>query len=97
MGGKSYVLCCAQILSHVRQFAMPRTVGHQAPWNSPGNKTVVGCHFHLQGIFLTQRSNPHFLSLMSPALTGGLFTTGITWEARKVLQFPINNMERKLF
>ena len=32
MGGKSYALCCAQMLSHVRQFAMPCTVGHQAPW-----------------------------------------------------------------
>ena len=28
------------------------------PWNSPGQNTGVGCHSLLQGIFLTQRSNP---------------------------------------
>ena len=31
------------------------------PWNSPDKKTGVGCHFFLQGIFLTQGSNPHCL------------------------------------
>ena len=31
------------------------------PWDSPGKSTGVGCHFHLQGIFPTQRSNPHLL------------------------------------
>ena len=31
------------------------------PWNSPGKNTGVGCHFLLQGIFLTQRSNPGLL------------------------------------
>ena len=28
------------------------------PWNSPGKNTGVGCHVLLQGIFLTQGSNP---------------------------------------
>ena len=28
------------------------------PWNFPGKNTGVGCHFHLQGTFLTQGSNP---------------------------------------
>ena len=28
------------------------------PWNSPGKNTGVGCHSLLQGIFLTQGSNP---------------------------------------
>ena len=27
------------------------------PWNSPGKNTGVGCHFLLQGIFLSQGSN----------------------------------------
>ena len=31
------------------------------PWNSPGKNTGVGCHFHLQGIFLTQGLNLGFL------------------------------------
>ena len=43
------------------------------PWDFPGKKTGVGCHALLQGIFLTQGSNPW--SLASPALAGGFFTT----------------------
>ena len=31
------------------------------PWDSPGKSTGVGCHFLLQGIFLTQGSNSHLL------------------------------------
>ena len=31
------------------------------PWNSPGKNTRVGCHFLLQGIFLTQGWNPCLL------------------------------------
>ena len=31
------------------------------PWDSPGKNTGVGCHFLLQGIFLTQESNPGLL------------------------------------
>ena len=30
-------------------------------WDSPGKNTGVGCHFLLQGIFLTQGLNPHLL------------------------------------
>ena len=33
------------------------------PWDFPGKNTGVGCHFLLQGIFLTQGLNPHFLHL----------------------------------
>ena len=31
------------------------------PWDSPGKNNGVGCHLLLQGIFLTQGSNPHLL------------------------------------
>ena len=31
------------------------------PWGSPGKNTGVGCHFLLQGIFLTQGLNPGLL------------------------------------
>ena len=34
------------------------------PENSPGKNTGVGCHFQLQGIFPTQRLNPHLFCLM---------------------------------
>ena len=41
-------------------FATPWTVTLQAlcPWDVPGKNTGVGCHFLLQGIFLTQELNP---------------------------------------
>ena len=32
-----------------------------SPWNSPGQNTGVGSLSLLQGIFSTQRSNPHLL------------------------------------
>ena len=34
------------------------------PWDSPGKNTGVGCHALLQGIFLTQGSNPHLLCFL---------------------------------
>ena len=40
-----------KLLSRVRIFAR---LLH--PWDSPGKNTGVGCHFLLQGIFLTQES-----------------------------------------
>ena len=45
------------------------------PWDSLSKDTGVGCHALPEGIFPTQGS------LVSPALTGGLFTTNTTWEA----------------
>ena len=35
-----------------------------SPWNFPGKNTRVGCHFLLQGIFLTRGSNSYLLSLL---------------------------------
>ena len=34
------------------------------PWDFPGKNTGVGCHFLLQGVFLTQGSNLHLLCLL---------------------------------
>ena len=45
------------------------------PWDSPGKNTRVGCHFLLQGIFSTQKSNP------SPLHWGWFFTIWATREA----------------
>jgi len=39
------------------------------PWDFPGKNTGVGCHFLLQGIFLTQGSNPGLLALQADTLT----------------------------
>ena len=50
----------SQSLSPVRLFATPWTVARQAPLSGDfsSKNTGVGCHFLLQGIFLTQGSNP---------------------------------------
>ena len=64
--------------------------GSSCPWDSPGKNNGMGCHAFLQGVFLTQGSNPRLLdllqikpmSLRSPALTGRFFTTSATWEAQ---------------
>ena len=52
------------------------------PWNFPGKNTGVGCHFFLQGIFLTQGSNLRLLHCrwypalqVESCIAGGLFTT----------------------
>ena len=55
------------LLSHV-QLITPWTTRLLCPWDSPGKNAEVGCHFLLQGIFLTQGS-------LSPTLAGGFFTT----------------------
>ena len=52
------------LLSPVRLFATPWTVAARLlhPWDFPGKNTGAGCHFLLQGIFLTQGLNvglPH--------------------------------------
>ena len=49
-----------KLLSCVHLFVTPWTVALLHPWNFPGKSTGVGCHFLLQGIFLTEGSNPGF-------------------------------------
>ena len=46
-------------LSCVQLSVTPWTIATRllCPWNSPGKNTGVDCHFFLQGIFSTQRSN----------------------------------------
>ena len=63
------------------------------PWDSPGKKTGVGCHALLQGIFPTQGWN---LSLMSPALAGGFFTTSTTQEAQIIFLPKLNSLSSKI-
>ena len=50
-------------LSCIWLFSTPWTIAHQAPPSMEFSRqdTGVGCHFLLQGIFLTQRWNPGFL------------------------------------
>ena len=62
---------------------LPASGGSRPSWTSGcrllclGKNTGVGCHALLQGLFLTQGSNPHLLCLPAPA--GGFFTTSTTF------------------
>ena len=60
----SWLLCgYVYMLGCVWLSATPWTVACMLlhPWNFSGKNIGVGCHFFLQGIFLTQGSNPHLL------------------------------------
>ena len=50
------------------------------PWNSPGQNTGVGSLSLLQGIFLTQGSNPGLL------IAGGFFTIVPPGKPREIEQ-----------
>ena len=58
--------CVLSCFSHVLLLTTLWTVACQAPVSMEfSNKnTGVGCHFLLQGIFLTQGSNPRLLHLL---------------------------------
>ena len=55
----------AQLLSHVLLFeTLPPGFSVHGAENFPGKNIGVGCHFLLQGIFLTQGSKPSLLLLL---------------------------------
>ena len=49
-------LSCVQLLVTPMDYSLPGSSG--SPWNSSGKNPGVGCHSLLQGIFLTQGSEP---------------------------------------
>ena len=57
------LLVIVQLLSHVRLFATPWTVAHQASLSMGFSKQEYWCRLPISppGIFLTQGSNSHFL------------------------------------
>ena len=72
---------CAKLLQLCPSLCDPMDcspLGSSVHGDSPGKNIAVGFHVLLQGIFLTQVKPS---SLMSPALAGGFFDTGATWEA----------------
>ena len=52
------------MLSCVQLVVTPWTTKFLCPWDFPGKKTKVGCHFLLQGILLIQGLNPCLLHLL---------------------------------
>ena len=65
-------------LSHVQLFATPWTVAHQAPVSIgfPRQEYWSGLPFPSPADIPDPEIKP-----VSPALAGGFFTTGATWEA----------------
>ena len=88
------ILLCAKSLSRVQLFATLWTVTHQAPLSMG-----FSCHDYWCGLLFPPPGDlPNTgiepLSLMSPALAGGFFTTSATWEAQLLLLTPIIITER---
>ena len=61
------LLSCSVVSYSLRPHGLQPT-RFLCPWDCPGKNTGVGCHFLLQGIFLIQRSNPHFLHWQADSL-----------------------------
>ena len=55
------------------------------PWDSPGMNTGVGCHFLLQGIFLTQESNLDLLHYRQMLYYRSLQGSPVRWLDRGYL------------
>ena len=53
----AFVVCACSVVSNSLQPHGLLPTRLLCPWNFPGENTGVGCHFLLQGIFLTQGSN----------------------------------------
>ena len=57
MSKMAFVVCACSVVSNSLQPHGLLPARLLCPWNFPGENTGVGCHFLLQGIFLTQGSN----------------------------------------
>ena len=77
----SYVIVLSRF-HHVRLFATPWTIEHQAPLSMgfPRQEYWSGLPLPSPGDLPDPGIEP--MSLASPALAGGFFTTSPTWEAR---------------
>ena len=70
---------CLCVLSHFSQIQLFATLWDfsppgYSPWDSPGKNTRGGCHAFLQGILLTQRSNPYLFHSRQ------ILFCWVTWE-----------------
>ena len=87
---------CAYTLSHVSHvwlFATPCTVAFQVPLSmgfsrQKDNWSELSCP--PPGDLPNPGTEPH---LLSPALAGGLFTTNVTWEARRELELSFYTVQ----
>ena len=74
--------CVLSCFTHVRLFASPWTVAHQAPLSLgfPRQEYGSGLPFPSPGDLPNPGIEP--VSLAFPALAGGFFTVSVSWEAR---------------
>ena len=88
------LFCC--LVTQTRPFLQPQGLypsRHFCPWDFPGKNTGAGCHFLLQGIFLTQRSN---LCLVRLLLWQANSNHWATWEVHfYILDLLFSNYGRK--
>ena len=63
--GDGYCICSHSVVSNSLMSPWTVPASLLCPWDFPGKNTGVGCHFLLQGIFLTQGLNLHLLCLLS--------------------------------
>ena len=64
--------CCCCLVNKLYPTLQPHGLESTkllCPWDFPGKNTGVGCHFLLQGLFLTQGSNPRLLQMSSVPLS----------------------------
>ena len=88
------------VLNYISHSVMSNSLQHHGlqptgllyPWNSPGKNTGVGCHFLLQGIFLTQGSNPgllHCRKMLFPRTHKGSPRCLETMSVMKIVSFQL--------
>ena len=94
---KAILFCCCPALLRPRR---PKPARLYCLWDFPGKSTGVGCHFLLQGIFLTQGSNPqlpHWQADFLPyhgatlILSGSGVQRGHTWVTGMEQQTPLDS------
>ena len=51
------MLCLVSVVSNSLRLHGLQPTRLPCPWDFPGKNTGMGCHFHLQGIFLSQGTN----------------------------------------
>ena len=95
----SYVRACWVVTDSLRPKGLQPT-RLLCPWNSPGKNSGVCCHFLLQGIFLTQGSNPCLLHWQVDSLPlshlGGLLLHSYLqtnyWSYQLLFSHPIKTI-----
>ena len=71
-----------KLLSHVRLFATPWTVAHQAPLSMGFSRQEYWSGLPCPPLGALPHPGIEPTSLVSPALAGRFFTTSATWEAK---------------